>query len=199
MSSGHAQPRDSVATTGIVGLDRVLSGGFVRNRVYLVEGMPGSGKTTLAMQYLLEGARQGEPVLYVTLAETQEELAAVAASHGWSLEGVAVHQSVPSEDSLRPEEQYTVFHPSEVELTNTTTTILAEVGRTKPRRLVLDSLSELRLLAGNPLRYRRQILALKQFFAGSGCTVLLLDDLTAADRDLQVQSIAHGVLSLEQL
>jgi circadian clock protein KaiC len=151
------------------------------------------------MQYLLEGARQGEPVLYVTLAETQEELGAVAASHGWSLEGVAVHQSVPSEDSLRPEEQYTVFHPSEVELTDTTTTILTEVSRIKPRRLVLDSLSELRLLAGNPLRYRRQILALKQFFAGSGCTVLLLDDLTASDRDLQVQSIAHGVLSLEQL
>jgi circadian clock protein KaiC len=176
-----------------------MSGGFVRNRVYLVEGMPGSGKTTLAMQYLLEGARQGEPVLYVTLAETQEELGAVAASHGWSLEGVAVHQSVPSEDSLRPEEQYTVFHPSEVELTDTTTTILTEVSRIKPRRLVLDSLSELRLLAGNPLRYRRQILALKQFFAGSGCTVLFLDDLTASDRDLQVQSIAHGVLSLEQL
>ena len=199
MSSGHAQPDDSVAATGIVGLDAVLGGGFVRNRVYLVEGMPGSGKTTLAMQYLLEGARQGEPVLYVTLAETQEELAAVAASHGWSLAGVTVHQSVPSEDSLRPEEQYTVFHPSEVELTDTTATILAEVGRIKPRRVVLDSLSELRLLAGNALRYRRQILAFKQFFAGTGCTVLLLDDLTAVDRDLQVQSIAHGVLSLEQL
>jgi circadian clock protein KaiC len=199
MSSGNAPPDDSVAATGIVGLDAVLGGGFVRNRVYLVEGMPGSGKTTLAMQYLLEGARQGEPVLYVTLAETQEELAAVAASHGWSLAGVTVHQSVPSEDSLRPEEQYTVFHPSEVELTDTTATILAEVGRIKPRRVVLDSLSELRLLAGNPLRYRRQILAFKQFFAGTGCTVLLLDDLTAVDRDLQVQSIAHGVVSLEQL
>jgi circadian clock protein KaiC len=196
MSSGQAQ---SVAATGVVGLDGVLAGGFARNRVYLVEGMPGSGKTTLAMQYLLEGVRQNEPVLYVTLAETREELIAVAASHGWSLEGVAIHQSVPSEDTLRPEEQYTVFHPSEVELTDTTAAILTEVGRTKPRRLVLDSLSELRLLAGNPLRYRRQILALKQFFAGRGCTVLLLDDLTATDRDLQVQSIAHGVLSLEQL
>jgi circadian clock protein KaiC len=202
MSSAHAQSDDadrSVAATGIEGLDRVLSGGFARNRLYLAEGSPGTGKTTLALQYLLEGARLGESVLYVALSETAEELGAVAASHGWSLAGVKIHESAPTEGTLRPEAQYTVFHPSEVELTDATATILAEVGLAKPRRLVLDSLSELRLLAGNALRYRRQILALKQFFAGSGCTVLLLDDLTATDRDLQVQSIAHGVVSLEQL
>ena len=161
--------------------------------------MPGSGKTTLALQFLLEGARRGEPVLYVTLSETEEELRGVAASHGWSLDGITIRELVPSEDSLRPDEQYTMFHPSEVELSETTKTILADVERIKPARVVFDSLSELRLLAGNPLRYRRQILALKQFFAGRNCTVLLLDDLTSTNHDLQVQSIAHGVVRLEQL
>lgn len=185
------------SATGIPGLDDILHGGLTPHRLYLLEGMPGSGKTTLAFQFLLEGVRRGESVLYVTLSETQEEILAVAASHGWSLDGVAIRELVPSEGSLDPSEQYTVFHPSEVELSATTKKILDDVERFKPARIVFDSLSELRLLAGNPLRYRRQILALKQYFAGRHCTVLLLDDLTSADRDLQVQSIAHGALLLE--
>jgi circadian clock protein KaiC len=185
------------ATTGILGLDDILGGGLTPNRLYLVEGMPGSGKTTLAFQFLMEGARRGESVLYVTLSETQEEIRAVAESHGWSLDGVDIRELVPSEQTLSPGEQYTVFHPSEVELSETTRRILEDVEQLKPARIVFDSLSELRLLAGNPLRYRRQILALKQYFAGRRCTVLLLDDLTAVDHDLQVQSIAHGSLLLE--
>ena len=187
----------SRAATGIAGLDDILTGGLVPHRLYLVEGMPGSGKTTLAFQFLMEGAQRGEPVLYVTLSETEEEIRAVAASHGWSLEGIAIRELAPSESNLDPGEQYTVFHPSEVELSETTKKVLADVERIKPSRLVLDSLSELRLLAGNPLRYRRQILALKQYFGGRGCTVLMLDDLTAAEHDLQVRSIAHGALLLE--
>ncbi len=187
------------AATGIPGLDDVLRGGFTTNRMYLLEGVPGSGKTTLALQFLLEGARRGESVLYVTLSETEEEIRGVAASHGWTLDGIDIRQLVPTEDSLRADEQYTMFHPSEVELGETTRAVLADVERLKPTRVVFDSLSELRLLAGDPLRYRRQILALKQFFAGRNCTVLLLDDLTESSNDLQVQSIAHGVLRLEQL
>jgi circadian clock protein KaiC len=185
------------ATTGIAGLDDVLSGGFVPHRLYLIEGMPGSGKTTLAFQFLMEGARRGEPVLYVTLSETEEEIRAVADSHGWSLEGIAIRQLIPTEESLGPDEQYTMFHPSEVELGETTKKILIDVAELKPARVVFDSLSELRLLSGNALRYRRQILALKQFFAGRRCTVLMLDDLTAEGHDLQVQSIAHGAVLLE--
>jgi circadian clock protein KaiC len=190
---------ETSAMTGIEGLDQILGGGLTPNRMYLLEGVPGSGKTTLALQFLQEGARRGEPVLYVTLSETEDELRGVAASHGWSLDGITIRELVPSEASLQPDEQYTMFHPSEVELSETTKTILKDVEQTKPARIVFDSLSELRLLAGNPLRYRRQILALKQFFRGRSCTVLLLDDLTSTDRDLQVQSIAHGVVRLEQL
>ena len=186
------------AATGIEGLDDVLGGGFTPHRTYLIEGVPGAGKTTLALQFLLEGARCGEQVLYVTLSETEEELRAAAASHGWSLDEITMRELVASETSLRADDQYTMFHPSEVELSETTKTLLQDVERIKPTRLVFDSLSELRLLAGSPLRYRRQILALKQFFGGRHCTVLLLDDLTSSDRDLQVQSIAHGVLRLEQ-
>ena len=190
---------DCLAKTGIEGLDDVLSGGFTPHRLYLLEGVPGSGKTTLALQFLLEGIRNGEQVLYVTLSETEEELRAVASSHGWSLDEMNIRELVPSEDSLQPDDQYTVFHPSEVELGETTKKILADVEQFKPSRVVFDSLSELRLLAGNPLRYRRQILALKQFFNGRKCTVLLLDDMTGATHDLQVQSIAHGVVRMEQL
>jgi circadian clock protein KaiC len=199
MSSSSPPQETRLAATGIEGLDDILGGGFRPNRLYLVEGVPGSGKTTLSLQFLHEGVRRGEAVLYITLSETLEELQEVAASHGWSLEGITVRELVPSESSLHPEEQYTMFHPADVELSETTKTILSDVERIKPARVVFDSLSELRLLAGNPLRYRRQILALKQFFAGRHCTVMLLDDLTSSDRDLQVQSIAHGVLLLEQL
>jgi circadian clock protein KaiC len=185
------------AATGISGLDDILYGGLTPNRLYLIEGMPGSGKTTLALQFLQEGARLGEPVLFVTLSESEEEIRSVADSHGWSLEGITVRELVPVEASLSEEDQYSVFHPSEVELSDTTRRILEDVDRLKPRRIVFDSLSELRLLAGNALRYRRQILSLKQFFSGRQCTVLMLDDLTSAEHDLQVQSIAHGALLLE--
>lgn len=185
--------------TGVAGLDDVLGGGLEADRLYLLEGAPGAGKTTIAMQFLMQGASRGEAVLYVTLSESMTELQGVARSHGWDLGGVHVRELLPSEEALDPEEQYTVFHPSEVELSQTTLKVLADVDQLKPSRVVFDSLSELRLLAGTSLRYRRQILALKQFFAGRQCTVLLLDDMTATEHDLQVQSIAHAVLRLEQV
>lgn len=188
-----------VASTGIPGLDDVLDGGLTANRLYLVEGTPGTGKTTLALQFLMAGAAAGASVLYITLSETEDELREVAASHGWSLDGVRIQQFVPDEGALGADEQSTIFHPSETELAETIGHILAEVERTRATALVLDSLSELRLLSGHPLRYRRQILALKQYFAARQCTVLLLDDLTGTDRDLQVHSISHAVLMLEQL
>lgn len=185
--------------TGIEGLDDVLRGGFPKNRLYLIQGDPGVGKTTLALQFLLEGARQKERGLYITLSETKEELAEVASSHGWSLDGFALMELSAIESELLLEAQNTLFHPSEVELTRTTKMVLDEVEKTKPARLVFDSLSEMRLLSETPLRYRRQMLALKQFFAGRGVTVLLLDDRTSDAGDLQVQSIAHGVVALEKL
>ncbi|HSC99698.1 MAG TPA: ATPase domain-containing protein [Casimicrobiaceae bacterium] len=191
--TASAAPRVS---TGVTGLDDVLHGGLTRDRLYLMEGMPGSGKTTLAFQFLLDGAKHGEPVLYLTLSETEEEIRAVAASHGWSLDGVAILEVMPSQ-ALGLDDQYTVFHPSEVELSDTTRKVLEAVDRQRPTRIAVDSLSELRLLANSALRYRRQILALKQFFSGRRCTVLLLDDLTSVDRDLQVQSIVHGAMLLE--
>ena len=187
-----------LAETGIAGLDDILGGGFHTRRLYLIEGVPGSGKTTLALQFLLNGVKAGEPVLYVTLSETEDELRSVAASHGWSLDGVTIRDAVPTEHTLQGDQQYTMFHPSEVELNETTTAILNDVERIKPRRVVFDSLSELRLITGSPLQYRRHISALKRFFSGRNCTVMLLDDLTANDRDLQVQSLAHGVVLLDQ-
>jgi circadian clock protein KaiC len=195
-----AEPPDPpLSATGIAGLDDVLGGGLTPHRLYLVEGNPGSGKTTLALQYLLEGVRRKEAGLYVTLSETKAELAAVARSHGWTLDGIEVVELVASEAELEPDNQHTMFQPAEVELGETTRAVLAEVERVKPSRVVIDSLSELRLLAQSSLRYRRQILALKQFFTGRECTVLLLDDNTSEAHDLQLQSIAHGVISLEHL
>lgn len=188
-----------LASSGIAGLDQVLIGGFARRRLFLIEGVPGSGKTTLALQFLIHGAQSGESVLYVTLSETEEELRSVSESHGWSLDGIDIRELTSTPSALNGDELNTMFHPSEVELVSTMKPILEEVDRLRPQRVVFDSLSELRLLAGSPLRYRRQILALKQFFATRDCTVILLDDLTATDRDLQVQSIAHGVVMLEQV
>lgn len=185
------------ACTGIEGLDDVLGGGLPRNRLYLIQGNPGAGKTTAGLQFLLQGRREGEAVLCVTLSETADELDVVARSHGWSLEGITLYELAPGEEGLKSD--YTLFHPSEVELNKATQGVLEIVERVKPTRVVLDSLSEMRLLARDALRYRRQILALKQFFVGRMCTVLLLDDRTADVSDLQLESLAHGVIDLEQL
>jgi circadian clock protein KaiC len=199
MTATDTVQRASRATTGVSGLDDVLNGGFTPNRLYLIEGVPGSGKTTLGLQFLLEGMRLGEQVLYITLSETAEELRMVAASHGLSLEGMPIYELISADATAKVDEQYTMFHPSEVELNETTHAILQEIERHRPSRVVFDSLSEINLLAGSALRFRRQILAYKQFFVGRNCTVLMLDDRTAVQHDLQVQSIAHGVVALEQL
>ncbi|HVY05199.1 MAG TPA: ATPase domain-containing protein, partial [Burkholderiales bacterium] len=184
--------------TGIAGLDDVLCGGLLANRLYLIDGDPGSGKTTLSMQYLIEGVKAGDRCVYVTLSETRDELTAGAVSHGWSLEGIEIMELVADKFELGDESQVTMFSPAEIELATTTRRVLDAVSRANPKRVVIDSLSELRLLAQSSLLYRRQILALKNFFVGRNCTVLLLDDRTSEDSDLQLQSIAHGVISLEQ-
>ncbi|NGM23923.1 AAA family ATPase [Roseomonas stagni] len=186
-------------STGSSGLDDILGGGFDPDRVYLVEGRPGAGKTTLALQFLLEGARNGETTLYISLSETERELRLVAKRHGWSLRGVEIFELVPPEASLDPDRELTVFHPAEVELSETTRLIFDKVEAINPKRVVFDSLSELRMLAQNSLRYRRQILAVKHFFATRACTVLMLDDLSSGKDDLQLHSIAHGVIMLEQV
>jgi circadian clock protein KaiC len=194
--STHELPRVS---TGSDGLDDILGGGLDANRMYLYEGTPGTGKTTLALQFLLTGVRNKERVLYVSLSETKPELALVARRHGWSLDGVDIFELVPAESALDPERELTLFHPAEMELSETTNLVFKEVERINPSRIVFDSLSELRLLAQNPLRYRRQVLALKHFFTNRNCTVVLLDDLSSSQDDLQLHSIAHGVVMLEQL
>ena len=198
MSSQDTEPEYRVST-GMSGLDDILGGGFDPDRLYLVEGVPGSGKTTLALQFLLDGVKRGEKVLYITLSESESELRLVATRHGWSLDGVPIFQLVPPEASHGPDHEVTLFHPSEMELGETTKMIFEQVRQNEPVRVVFDSLSEMRLLAQNSLRYRRQILALKHFFAGRKCTVLLLDDLSSHADDLQLHSITHGVISLEQL
>lgn len=188
----------SIVPTGIPGFDHILNGGLPRDRLYLAVGTPGVGKTTFGLQFLLEGHRRGEPVLYVTLSETAEELKDVAVSHGWSLDQVEVLELSSLDQSLVTE-QNTLFHPSEIELNETIEKILRVVEKLRPSRVVIDSLSEIRLLAGEALRYRRQILSLKQYFIGKACTVLLLDDGSAEANDLQLQSLVHGVFTLEQL
>ena len=184
-------------SSGVTGFDDVLGGGFPANRVHLVQGAPGTGKTTLALQFLLEGARRGESVLYVTLSESIDELQSVARSHGWTLDGVLLRELAPGEDSLRPDEQYTILHPAEVELGELTWSVLEEVERLRPSRVVFDSLAELQLLARDRLRYRRQVLALKQFFRGRNCTVLLLDGTSEGASGME--SVAHSVIELESL
>jgi len=184
------------ANTGIPGLDGVLRGGLIPNRLYLIDGDPGAGKTTLAMQFLLEGVALGERTLYVTLSETREELESSATSHGWSLAAIDIIEIIADADELDGDGELTMLNPSELELTETTRKVLDAVARLRPTRMVFDSLSEMRLLAQSSLRYRRQILALKQFFVGRECTVLLLDDRTAEGPDRQLHSIAHGVVAL---
>ncbi|MES2323433.1 MAG: ATPase domain-containing protein [Pseudomonadota bacterium] len=184
-------------STGVAGLDTILGGGLTSDRLFLIEGEPGTGKTTLALQFLYEGVKRGESVIYITLAETRVELKAVAQSHGWAMDGIHVEDIIPNESILHPDQQFTIFHPSEIEMGMTTQRILDVIEKFKPTRVVLDSLSELQLLAESPLRYRRQVLALKQYLSGKGCTTLFLDDRTALSGDLQVRSVAHGVITLE--
>ena len=191
-------PRDDAAT-GIGGLDNILAGGLKRERLYLLEGTPGAGKTTAALSFLREGARLGENTLYVTLSETDSELRDTASSHGWDLDGVDIFELVPPENLLDEQQQQSLLYSSDLELGETTRMILDAVEKARPSRVVIDSLSEIRLLAQSSLRYRRQVLALKHYFARHGATVLLLDDLTADAADKTVHSVAHGVIRLEEL
>ena len=187
------------ARTGVPGLDDVLGGGLDRARAYLLEGDPGTGKTTLALRFLIEGAAAGERCLYITLAETEDELRAASASHGWSLAGLDIHELAPPESLLDEEQQQSLLYSSDLELGETTKRVFAAFERSRPNRVVLDSLSEIRLLAQSSLRYRRQILAMKHYFARQGATVMMLDDLTTEALDKTVHSVAHGVLRLEEL
>src|SRR5687767_2171566 len=197
ITSQAAPATGDKASTGVSGLDHLLRGGLPAHRIHLVEGHPGSGKTTLGLQFLLEGVKRGESCMYISLSETAEELRSNAASHGWDLSGIHIQELQPAEN-LKPEEQYTLFHPSEIELGDLSRSVFAAVESFKPARAVLDSVSDMRLLARDSLRYRRQILALKQFFVGRGCTLLLLNEIGVSDTDAHIQSLAHGVLRLEQ-
>ncbi len=188
---------DDAAATGIEGLDRILNGGFPRNHIYLVQGDPGVGKTTLSLQFLLEGARNGERGLYITMSESERDLRAVARSHGWNLDPIQIVEQLVGEDELA-EEDSTIFQASEIELGPAVKKMLDAIDEAAPDRVVLDSLSEIRLLAQSSLRYRKQILALKQFFDSRRITALLLDDRTSDVKDMQLQSVPHGVLEMER-
>jgi circadian clock protein KaiC len=197
MSTTHATTPARL-TSGIKGIDDILGGGFTPNRMYLVEGAPGTGKTTLALQFLLQGLAEGQSGLYITLSETRSELLAIGESHGWDLSGFTILEQLP-EEGLGPQYEQTVLHPAEVELGESVRNVIQQADRLKPARIVLDSLSELRLLSENPLRYRRQILALKRHFSTRECTVLLLDDLSAGPSGVQLHSIVHGVIRLDNV
>jgi len=198
MNNKSAQ--ETKALFGISGLDDILLGGLRRNRLYMFEGSPGAGKTTLALQFLLEGARAGEKGLYITLSETEEELREVALSHGWSLDDrIDIFELAPPENLLDETQQQSLLYSSDLELGETTQRIFDAMDRVKPSRVVIDSLSEIRLLAQSSLRYRRQLLALKHYFSQRNATVLLLDDMTADADDKTVHSIAHAVVRLEEL
>jgi circadian clock protein KaiC len=197
MSVSSDEKLPEMASTGTAGLDVILNGGLTPDRMYLVEGTPGTGKTTLGLGFLLAGATIDEVGLYITLAETEVELRAVSKSHGWSLDSLQLFEMVPP-DGFTDDHEQTLLHPSEVELGETVRNIMAKVDEVRPARIVLDSLSELRLLSQSPIRYRRQILALKHFFSTRACTVQVLDDKGASGGDLQLHSIAHGVISLDQ-
>jgi circadian clock protein KaiC len=195
--AGLDENRTERVSTGVAGLDVILRGGLTPSRMYLLEGAPGTGKTTFGLKFLMAGVAADERGLYITLSETAAELRAVVASHGWTLDGIEV-QELGNDIGLMAGIEQTILHPSEIELGETIKSMVEVVEQIDPRRVVLDSLSEMRLLAQDPLRYRRQILALKQFFSGRQCTVLLLDDKTSQPSDLQLHSIAHGVVSLAQ-
>ncbi len=197
MADTPAPARIEKLSSGIPGLDTVLDGGYPARQMHLVLGPPGAGKTTLGLQFLIEGAARGERVLYVTLAETEVELQQVAASHGWSLEGITIREMTSPEDHLSHEQQYTILYPGEVEFSEMLQVILNDVDDGGPTRVVFDSLAEVRLLARDPVRYRHQILALKRFFAGRNCTVLLLDN--AQNREQSLESVAHGLILLDQV
>lgn len=190
---------DHLVQTGVPGLDEVVLGGLPEHHVYLVDGTPGTGKTTLAMQFAMEAARIGEKVLYVALSETASELAAIAAAHDWDLSGISVFEVSPVEGAIEPKEEYTVFHSDEVEMVQTIRLILDRLDQEQATRVVIDSLAELRLLSRDTIRYRRQVLALKQYFTKKQVTLLLLDDRTSETLDRQVHSLVHGVISLERL
>lgn len=193
-------PSKPAALTGVDGLDDILNGGLPAGHVFLLEGNPGTGKTTIALRFLLEGARQGERVLYITLSETDEELRSGAASHGWHIgDQIKIFEVVPPESLLDGAQHQTLLYSSDLELGETTKLLFEAVERVQPTRIVVDSLSEIRLLAQSSLRYRRQILALKHYFARRGSTVLLLDDLTSDTLDKTVHSVVHGVIRLEEL
>lgn len=198
VTNGHPRgehlPSDepTVVPSGVAGLDVVLAGGYAGNRVHLIEGAPGAGKTTMALQFLLDGVKLGERGLYITLSESRDELLAVAKTHGWSLDEISLFELVPPELSLDGHQQQSIVYSSELELGETVQTVLDEIERVKPTRVVFDSLSEIRLLAQGSLRYRRQVLALKHYFARHACTVLMLDDLTAEQDDTNLHSIIMG-------
>ena len=189
-------PITQKCASGVPGLDDIVGGGLPRNCLYLVEGNPGVGKTTLAMQFLLEGKRAGERCLYVTLSETRQELEAVAQSHGWDLGNLSIIELSAIERAIGSKGPTTLFQSAEVELTQLMKMLMDAIQREKPARVVLDSLSEMRMLSQSPLRYRREVLRLKQQLAELGCTVLLVDDRTSEGSDIQVHSIVHGALAL---